>query len=95
MVDLSKPRRVVDEDFLAFVRSRRCCVTRCTAADTDPHHLKSRGSGGSDHTAVSMCRQHHTEVHTLGLITFEKRHEMSLWNENALALGEYIERSGI
>jgi hypothetical protein len=37
-----------------------------------PHHIVSRGSGGSDDPAnlIPLCQQHHTEAHTLGVDTW-------------------------
>ena len=91
MTDLTKPRRVIDEGFLVFVRSLRCLVFGCTSAVTDPHHLKSRGAGGSDHTAVPMCRRHHGEVHAWGPRTFGEKYSVNLWAESSRVLGAYIE----
>ena len=37
-----------------------------------PHHIVSRGAGGSDDPAnlIWLCAQHHTEAHTLGRDTW-------------------------
>ena len=49
MLKLPKPRRVVDEDYLDFVRGQRCCVPGCRLTEpSDPHHGVTRGAGGSD-----------------------------------------------
>jgi len=44
----------------------RCSV--CSAIATDQHHIKTRGSGGSDEefNLVYLCRWHHTEIHQIG-----------------------------
>lgn len=66
-----KRRRLVDNEAMQEARERPCAV--CGArAPSDPHHLKSRGSGGGDEpdNLLSLCRRHHTEVHQIGGITF-------------------------
>jgi len=37
-----------------------------------PHHIKSRGAGGSEEhdNLISFCAEHHQEVHTTGWRTF-------------------------
>lgn len=43
------------------------CVV-CGAYPVDRHHIKSKGSGGSndDLNLVHLCRIHHNEIHTIG-----------------------------
>ena len=87
---LAKPRRVTDEGFLTFVRSRYCCVPGCVAPDTDPHHTKSRGSGGSDYTAIPLCRVHHNEIHVIGSWRFETLRGLGLATVSINLLEEYL-----
>jgi hypothetical protein len=47
----------------------------------DPHHLVTRGAGGTDLTLVPLCRLHHQELHTVGVETFQQRHGVNLWRE--------------
>jgi hypothetical protein len=86
-----RSRREVDPDFLAFVRQQPCAVLYCPG-HSQAHHLKTKGSGGSDYTAVPLCAVHHTfdpGVHALGLTTFEARYNVDLWAVNAAMLEQY------
>lgn len=40
------------------------------------HHIKSRGSGGSDHAQnmMPLCQKHHNLVHNMGLSKFADFH---------------------
>jgi hypothetical protein len=70
-------RRQIDRGYLVFVRKQRCAV--CRRDHPDAHHLKTRASGGSDYTAVPLCRVHHSEWHQIGGRRFEDRHGVNLW----------------
>lgn len=61
-----------------FVRSHACCVPDCIQGPIDFAHVKSRGAGGGDETGVSLCREHHTEQHAIGIDTFQHRHGIDL-----------------
>jgi 5-methylcytosine-specific restriction endonuclease McrA len=53
-----KKERLVDKAYLAWIRTRECVV--CGApAPSEPHHVISRGAGGSDHFAIPVCRGCH------------------------------------
>jgi hypothetical protein len=84
-----KPKRVIDPTFLNRVRHSRCAVVGCCRFYIDPHHLITRGSGGSDHTAIPLCREHHAELHTIGKKRFEEECGLDLWAVNARQLAEY------
>jgi Putative HNHc nuclease len=49
----------------------------CGTTKADPHHVKSKKSGGHDieRNLVPLCRKHHSEVHTIGLVTFADKYE--------------------
>lgn len=51
----------------------RCLV--CDRKGVDLHHIKTRKSGGSDgsHNIMPLCREHHTEVHQIGLFKFSQK----------------------
>lgn len=42
----------------------------------DLHHVKTQGAGGNDenYNLMPLCREHHTEVHTIGLNSFSERY---------------------
>ncbi len=48
------------------------------AIQSDPHHVRSRGAGGTDKDCVPLCREHHQEVHRIGRDTFDAKHGISL-----------------
>ena len=58
----------------------RCLV--CNKLDTDRHHFKTRGSGGTDDewNILFVCRIHHIEIHKIGNNSFvEKYPEVKDW----------------
>lgn len=63
-----KPARKQDRSVIDQVKESPCCA--CGAQNVDAHHIKSVGSGGGDefNNLLPLCRQHHTEVHALGLL---------------------------
>jgi len=56
----------------------RCEVWLCSEETTDVHHIKTRGSGGRDIEVnyIALCREHHTEAHTLGRVRFPARYAL-------------------
>ena len=53
----------------------KCLV--CPSFNADLHHVKSRGSGGGDepYNLARLCREHHTEIHFIGLTTFANKYD--------------------
>lgn len=55
-------------------------MLRCMACGAFPpndvHHIKTRGSGGSNeaHNLIPLCRYCHTAWHTMGAKSFIKKH---------------------
>jgi hypothetical protein len=93
MAYLPKPKRIVDGAFLDFVRGRRCTVPGCRhSEDADPHHIITRGAGGSDYFAIPLCREHHGMIHHLGKHRFESDTGLDIWQVSARILSLYIER---
>ena len=88
---LTKPQRSKDANYLSYVRGMRCLV--CGDTNTDPHHLISRGSFGSDYTAIPLCREHHTELHSSGITKFEEKYSINLWKDAFKLLETYFEES--
>jgi len=48
---------------------------------TEAHHVKTRGSGGGDDTAVCICTRHHKHFHLIGRKTFATRYGIDLMVE--------------
>lgn len=56
------------------IRTQPCLV--CGSRNVDVCHVKSRGSGGGDEwfNVMPLCRIHHIEQHSSGIITFSQRY---------------------
>lgn len=77
-----RTEREIDEAFLDFVRDQKCCVPGCDRYG-EAHHLRTRAAGGSDYTCVPLCRQHHGEVHFVGVTKFQETNQVDLWEVNS------------
>jgi len=55
----------------------QCEVVSCHKWTGAPHHIRSRGAGGSDELGnfLSLCSKHHIEIHMMGWQTFARCHE--------------------
>ena len=77
-------------------KARHCSVGQCSNRDVDSHHIKSRGSGGSDDVfnLLDLCRTHHTEIHQIGNYKFCKKYPEVYYKfkEKGYAL---VERFGV
>ena len=80
--------REVDEDYLDYIREQPSVVS--LRPSDDPHHLESRGSGGSDYTAIPLTRGEHREIHTMPLRDFEEKYGINLWRESHRLLRRYF-----
>jgi hypothetical protein len=86
---------MIDEHYLAFVRTKDCC--RCGAPPpSDPHHLVSRKwreVDRDDALCVPVCRRCHTLVDHVTVAVWMspwKRPETGLAEEVAKLLVEYF-----
>lgn len=66
---MAKKIRIQDKALLKSVKSERCVIC---GKDSDPCHIKSRGSGGDDvpENLIPMCRNHHGTQHSIGWSRF-------------------------
>ncbi len=48
----------------------------CGNYSAAPHHIRTRGAGGSDEAKnlLALCATHHTEVHTMGVMSFADKY---------------------
>lgn len=69
-------KRIVDLKLLEEIRKRPCLATG-RPGPNDAHHIKTVGSGGGDtiDNVISLCRQAHTEYHTIGAYRFSEKYE--------------------
>ncbi len=63
------------EAYLDFVRRQPCLVS---AKNSDPHHTKTRGAGGSDFLAVNLNRKYHDELGQIGMFRFEHKYGVDI-----------------
>lgn len=58
-----------------ITKNSRCII--CNKQNPDPHHWKSKGSGGDDveYNLMPLCRMHHTQCHTMGATTFSQKYQ--------------------
>ena len=81
--DLIKRARVADPDYLEWIRQMPCMVGYRCQGTVVPHHLESRGAGGSDHYVIPLCGLHHAEIHMIGERTMGDRYLVNWWYEVA------------
>lgn len=72
--------------YLAWIRTLPCCVCQAPAP-SDPHHVKTRATGGSDYDTVPLCRSCHSRCHETGLKTFSTTH--GLWTKGRRLVAQY------
>jgi hypothetical protein len=95
-----KPKTYRSEKYLAYVRTLPCCVAngRCLG-QIIPHHVKSRGAGGSDTDTIPLCAAHHTGqggtycIEMQGKDTFARHFNIDLWQVRAETLAGYIKKN--
>jgi hypothetical protein len=51
------------------------CET-CGASSEPPHHIRTRGAGGSDNASnlLALCVKHHRQIHDIGDERFGTKH---------------------
>ena len=77
------------KEFIKYVKMMPCLV--CGKDEVDAHHLQAIGMGNNrknktdkDFSCVPLCRIHHTEYHSLGLVDMEKKYRcyrLNFWKE--------------
>lgn len=86
------PRRNVvantDEGFREFVRRCRCvaCSDEALRQATPPEmpskseacHIKARRNNADAANLVPLCRRHHQEQHTTGILSFQQKYFLDL-----------------
>ena len=63
-----------DDAYRMFVRSQPCLIGIFCLGVVEAHHVKTRGAGGADRdNLLALCGRHHSEWHTIGRRSFERR----------------------
>jgi hypothetical protein len=76
-----KITREVREDYLEYIRKKACLIGVGCTGPVHPHHVQTRGSGGSDFTCIPLCSKHHVAYHNCGKKNFEDMHHVEVWHE--------------
>ena len=92
-------------EYLNYVRSLPCIVNQTAYGNeginpcgaSDPHHLLAVGTGRNrktprweDYKAIPLCREHHAELHQIGIIKFENEWAVMLFKESLIILARWI-----
>lgn len=67
---IHKNKRIINKELCASYRDMSCAVCfRSGGGQVVGHHIKSKGSGGHDHSKnlIPVCNEHHREFHDKGL----------------------------
>lgn len=78
---IPKPKRIRDERYLAWIRTKHCLV--CMDSLVEAHHVLPMGGGkmGSktdDRRTVPLCRDAHQKYHDKGRVRFEEIYGLDL-----------------
>lgn len=91
---MNRNDKIIDEDYLDYVRSLPCSTQLCINSKSDPHHLKAVGwreAKRNDYTVLPLCRQHHSEVEQIGMEKFCQKYQMEdLWKDALYNLAGYL-----
>ncbi len=94
---LTKPRRIRDEQYLAWIRTQPCltCDGGPDVEHIEAHHVREKGKGGtgtkpSDYRAVPLCRDAHSGYHGTGRENFERLYNINLEAEILRLNAEYL-----
>ena len=87
---IQKRHREEDKDYIHWLHTWSCCVCGNEYA-IHAHHVISRGAMGSDKTAVPLCSQCHTELHTKGKKTFEEKYRVNLLEKAEVFYKRFLE----
>ncbi len=76
-VSFFKIKNEINDRLREWIRQQPCLI--CQKAPSDPHHVKSRGSGGIDKgNLIPLCREHHSKIHNVGRLSFENIYKLKL-----------------
>lgn len=70
-----KPRTIRDAAYVTWVHGQPCIVC---GRPGDACHVHTRRNGGDRRNLVPLCRAHHREQHTIGIVSFARRYNLNL-----------------
>ena len=79
-----------NKEYLAWVRKNPCLI--CLTPLVDAHHVKH--SRKNDFYTVPLCRQQHSQYHSLGHDSFEDKFAICLDSEIINLLSTFIDGKG-
>ena len=92
-----RKQRLFNEQFgprADFARGFPCVIERCENFPTQAAHVKSRGAGGkAESNIVSLCLDHHTEQHQIGILSFQGKYQIDL-GETAERIEQMFQKYG-
>lgn len=77
--------RIKNRPLINYIQKELFCIV-CTKQPVDAHHVKSKKSGGHDvvHNLMPLCREHHTELHKVGLNEMADKYQgILIWLQSA------------
>jgi len=87
---MKKKKRYQNEKYIEFIKQQPCCISG--KLNVDPHHTKSKGSGGSDLMCIPLSHELHVECHTIGKKTFQAKYNINFEVIVFDLLQKFIER---
>ena len=91
-----KKKRETDDDYIEWIKSLKCCITR--SPSPDPHHVNEAGHGAvasktNDSRAVPLAHRLHQELHSIGQHTFARKYGLD-YEATIEALNKLYEEQG-
>ena len=91
-----KQKTYKNKAYLSHVRTFPCCV--CGRPDTEAHHVRWSFNSGigmkpGDVWAIPLCMDHHIEWHRKGMITFQRTHEVNIYEQLFMIAKSWIEKN--
>jgi hypothetical protein len=87
VIGFPKPKRIKDRALLDAKKQLPCaaCGTR---RNVDPHHIRSKGSGGddTDMNIIPLCRRDHSDWEQIGVVKMVAKYP---------TVGVWLERNGM
>lgn len=89
---MAKPKTYRSDPYLSFIRNQPCALC---GDKSDAHHVDTGGTGikCADTRTVPLCRIHHSECHTIGKETFQRKHGIDFHSIVIQCLERYVCRS--